>query len=420
MILTRGLKLAEYVHAALVFALPVPILYAVTGLADPKGAGIFYMKCLLVAVPVIVTEQAQRHAKGFVAYLTICAALLACVGCVTGLLPWALDSQNHLEAYQLCYCVGMLAETLMLAVKRFRDRLREVQYQKGSDPFAGQETSFLNHPTPSLVWYFAAVYVFGIGFDSKELCDMAFFSAIVYLLISLVYTHCGTTQAYLKQNRRTQGIPKKRLYGISSMMLLMFLLLLFVGMLPAVFMSEYRQYTDVRDWFGDVGPVSYQYQSDGEFLGSAAGGADMLELFNDGEPTPEPSVFINTVFWVIGIACLLAFFYGIFQIVRQVLLDFRNNLDENGDVIEEIKDEESSFKEELVGLKRLRGMESEAEKIRRRYRRTIRRHRKDIPKPYETPLEIEDGAGLKGDEEMKLLHTKYEEVRYGKTQDSRG
>lgn len=413
MTVRRGLKLIEYLHAILIFALPVPLLYAVAEFDDPAGAGILYIKCLLVAVPVIVTERAVKYAKGSAMYLLICAAVLAGVGCITGLFPEIYGQRDQIEARDLCYGAVMFAETFLIAALRFRDRLKEAQYQKGSDPFAAKETGFLNNPNPSLVWYFAVVYLFGICFNSKELCDMAFYSAIVYLFPSLVYMFFGTTKAYLKLNHRTKGIPQKRLYGVSSMMLLLFSLLLFVGMLPAVFMAGQRQYTDVRDWFDDVELVPYQYQSDSEFEGPASGGVNIIELLNDGEPAPEPSQFVNTIFWIIGIACLLALLYGIFQIIRQVLSDFRNSFDENGDVIEEIKDE-SLLKEEFVNLKRLRGMESEAEKIRRRYRKTIRKHRKDIPKPYEAPTEIEECAGLKEDEQMQQLHVKYEAARYGK------
>ncbi len=62
----------------------------------------------------------------------------------------------------------------------------------------------------------------------------------------------------------------------------------------------------------------------------------------------------------------------------------------------------------------LTGAGSAAERIKRRYRKTIRKHRKDRPAPYESPTEIEAGAGLKDDEQMRQLHKAYEEVRYGK------
>ena len=66
--------------------------------------------------------------------------------------------------------------------------------------------------------------------------------------------------------------------------------------------------------------------------------------------------------------------------------------------------------------KRHRRTDSAAEKIKRRYRKMIRMHREDRPAPYESPAEIEEGAGLQDDEEMRELHRAYEEVRYGPTE----
>lgn len=60
------------------------------------------------------------------------------------------------------------------------------------------------------------------------------------------------------------------------------------------------------------------------------------------------------------------------------------------------------------------GVENEAQRIRRKYRKTIRKHRKDRPAPYESPAEIEALAGLEQDEQMQKLHVQYETVRYGK------
>ncbi|MDE6621050.1 MAG: hypothetical protein K2K74_11300 [Lachnospiraceae bacterium] len=139
-----------------------------------------------------------------------------------------------------------------------------------------------------------------------------------------------------------------------------------------------------------------------------------MELLDDGEPAPEPSVVASAVLWAIGAVCVAAFLYGIFQMIRQILRDFRNSRDENGDLIEELEDDQNLKQREEVFHRKRRGAESEAERIRRRYRRMIRKHRKERPAPYESPLEIEEYAGLKNDEEMQLLHMQYEEVRYGK------
>ena len=77
MILNRSLKIIGYVHATLFFALMIPLLYTMAELSDPAGAGVLYMKCLLVSIPVIVTERAVKHTKSLVTYIVICVVLIA-------------------------------------------------------------------------------------------------------------------------------------------------------------------------------------------------------------------------------------------------------------------------------------------------------------------------------------------------------
>lgn len=92
---------------------------------------------------------------------------------------------------------------------------------------------------------------------------------------------------------------------------------------------------------------------------------------------------------------------------------FRETYDENGDLVEDLEEEETNV--ERISLRPVhggRGRLTEAERIRRQYRRTIRRYRKEQPGCYETPYEIEAGAGIADTEEGQRLHQLYERMRY--------
>lgn len=415
MIRERGLKAVEYLHATLLFVMPVPLVYALAGWADPAGTGALYLKCLLIAVPVIVTERAADRIRSVLLYLLTGILLLAAVGGMTRLAVSLTGDGGSHKGYEICYCVIMSVETLFIVAKRFADRAGAAK-RKREEPLAAKLVSFLNHPTLSLVWYFAVFYLSGLCLNAAALCDIAFYNAILYTFAALFYEYFGATRAYLEMNRRTEGISRRRLYGVSFAMLLVFTVLLSAGMLPAVLLSGHRQYTDIREWFSGVELMPYEYEGQAGFQMPAAGGApDWMELLDDGQPAPEPSKLMIAVFWCIGAACMLALLYGVVQIIRQVLRDFRNSRDENGDIIEEIGDDRTLRRREAVpGRRGRRGTESEAERIRRKYRRTIRRHRKEIPAPHESPAEIEENAGLGDDGQMRQLHRDYEEARYGK------
>ena len=56
--------------------------------------------------------------------------------------------------------------------------------------------------------------------------------------------------------------------------------------------------------------------------------------------------------------------------------------------------------------------DTERYRIRRNYKKVIRRHRKDRPLPAEMPEDIEKKAGLYGTPEGQELHNRYEDARY--------
>lgn len=406
MIVSRSLKIIGYVHATLFFALLIPLFYTIAGLSDPAGTGVFYCKCLLILIPVIITDWAAKRVKYLAVYIAICVALPAAV--------WGIAASLHaFDAYAICYCLGMSVEIFFIAIRRLLGRLKESPRRKDNDPLAAKEEEFLDTPSLPFLWYFVVIYGLGLCMNGKALCDMAFGSAIVYLFLTLIATHFRGTKEYLETNKRIKGIPTKRLYGVSFAMLLLFLVLLLIGILPSVFLANHRQYIEVRGWLKDLEPPPVEELDEMEFSGS--GEMEMLEMLYADEPAPEPSPFWNILFGVIAGVCALVFVYGIFRVIRRVFQDFRNSRDENGDIIEEIEDKEKSDREELLGERHHR-TDSAAEKIKRRYRKMIRKHRKERPAPFESPAEIEENAGLKDDEEMQELHRAYEGVRYGPTE----
>lgn len=406
MTLNRSMRVMGYAHATLIFALLIPFMYAVAGLSDPAGTGVLYIKCLFISVPIIVTERAAKRIKNFAAYIMICVALLAGV--------WGIAAVfNASGAYAVCYCIGMSAETLYITLRRLQSRLKEAPRRKESEPLAAKEEEFLDTPSLSFVWYFVVVYVLGLFLKSKMLCDIAFYSAIAYLFLALITAYFSATRSYLEINKRIKGIPVKRLYGVGFFMLLLFSMLLLAGILPSVFLANHRQYIDIKRWFDGVRFTPYEYENQMEFDETSPASINMMEMMYGDEPMPEPSVLADILFWVMTVICILVLVCGIILAIRQVFKDFKNSRDENGDIIEAILDKEKSDREEVLAVG-FRRADSEAERIKRRYRKMIRKHRKDRPAPHESPTEIEEGAGLKDDEQMQQLHKAYEEVRYGK------
>lgn len=397
------MKLLEYIHASLIMMLIIPFLYALAAYRDADGTVMLYIKCLLVIFPVIMTEMAVRKTKNPGFYLL--TGLL-----VTGAL-WGLMHLLFADS-SLCYRMVMPAESLLIVFIRFRERIRLARQAKEDDIYAAPQISFLNKPSLGFVWYFVAMYIIGICFYSKELCDIAFWNAAVYFFVALAHNYFTATDRYLDLNKRTKSIPKKRLYAVSAAMTGAFAGLVLMAMLPSFFLAGQRRYTDIRTWFDDVqtGPYAIEYQVQPDNNGFEA---DPIALLNEGEPAPEPSKLWEYFCRIFAAACFGGMLYGAFRMIRQVFGEFRNSFDENGDRVEELE-EAVLDKEEGLGFKRYIRTDSVSERVRRQYRKTIRKHRKEIPAPYESPTELEKNAGLSENAIMKELHASYELVRYGR------
>ncbi len=404
------LRVIEWFHATMIFVLIVPIIFLFGSFYESTGSVQLYLKCLLVAVPIVVTGIAAERSKTLAGYLIICSILTIAVWYITGIVMtiWSLQGESDLAI--LCYRIAITAETVLIVGARFQNRLRIERQKKEEGTYAVFEESLLDKPSLSVLWYFVAVYVIGLVFSGKYLCDMAFFSIIAYLFPTLLYLHIQSTERYRGINKRTSGISGKRLYAVSSGMLFVYCLLLFIAVIPAVFLLGNRQYINLKDLLEEykLPPMEWAEESEFESAGTGMGAVQMI--FDDAEPAPEPSIVVNIVMWGIGAVCVVLAIYAVIRAIRQIFADFRREIDENGDKVEEL--DEMQYQKEKVFILRRHEHDSEAARIKRLYKKTIRSHRKDRPAPYESPAEIEQNAGLGEDEQMQALHNRYEEVRY--------
>lgn len=397
------MRVLEYIHSSLIMMIIVPLLYTLAQYQDTDGTIILYIKCMLIIIPVVVTEIAVRKIRNPFLYIL--------AGFLTTAALYGFINLFFSESSQ-CYRLVLPAESLIIVFVRFQERIRLARQAKEDDIYTAPQISFLNKPSFSFIWYFVIMYVVGICFSSKMLCDIAFINTALYFFTALAHTYLTATGDYLNLNKRTKSMPKKRIYAVNAVMTGAFAALVLMVVLAAFAFSGARRYTDVRSWFNDVPAepffAEYNTQPDAE-----ENEADPFAMFDMGEPAPEPSKFWE-YFWNVSAAAMLMFTaYGIFKMIRQVFAEFRGSFDDNGDRVEELKDEITD-KEQLLDIRRYFRSDSASERVRRRYRKMIRKNRNEIPAPYETPTELEKNAGLLEDAVMKELHKEYELVRYGR------
>lgn len=400
-------KCAGWIHTTLIMAIIIPLLYALgTERQDVIGQTL-YLKCLLIAFPIVVTDFAVEKCRSLFSYLIVSALTFA----VTGMIGRGLIGTVHGSILFWGYMLLLLGETAFVIISRLISR---IQKKKDEDAAIGEDPSWrpphdaLREPAFPVLIFFLAVYTCALNLDNPPVCNAALFSAALYTPVTFLYHYICETEHYLSLNKRTCNLPSKRIYGIGNGMLAFFLLLFLLILLPALFTISGRHYRDLRKWNA---PIDIDFTELPSERMEGGGGEDpMMELMASMEPKPTPK-------WVIGLSYLMeaaVFLFIIFVLVKSILSTFRAfraSKDDNGDIVEELEDTEEVRK---ITLPVRRHKLSERERIRKEYRKTIRHYRKDRPAACESPIEIETNAGIVDREEIQELHKKYETARYGR------
>lgn len=399
-------KSTGWLHATLIMAIITPLLYALGAERQDAVGQTLYLKCLLIAFPIAITDLAIEKCRSLFSYLIISALTFA----ATGMIGWRIGPM-HGSILFWGYMVLLLGETAVVILCRIGSR---IQKQKAKEAARDKDASFrpahdaLREPSFLILLYFMAVYAVALNLDNPSVCNAALFSAALYTPVTFLYHYICETEHYLFLNKRTCNLPSKRIYGIGNGMLALFLLLFLLILLPALFTVSGRHYRDLRKW---TAPIDIDFtELPTERMEGSPGEDPMAALMAEyGEPKPTPK-------WLIFLSYLMEVFVFLFIIIVLIksivstFRAFRASKDENGDIVEELKDTDDVRK---ITLPIRRRKLSERERIRKEYRRTIRRHRKDRPSASESPLEIERNAGIADREDVRELHKNYELARYG-------
>ncbi len=399
-------KATEWIHAALILAIILPAFYTL-GAKQPDPIGqTLYIRCLAVVLPIILSDLAIEKCRGLLTYLAAGALSLA----VTAALGWALISPVPDSSVQGFYMTFLIIETGAVILGRAVGRLRQKRddLQK-TDPSWRPAPDTLRTPSLFVLLLFGAVYALALNLDNPAVCNAALFSAMLYTPAALVHKYICETETYLALNKRTCNLPSRRIYGIGAGMLAIFLLLFLLTALAALTTVSGRTYRDIRN---ALTPIEFDYpQLSGELRPESPGedpAQALIEQFGEPKPTPE---WLITLSQILEIAILAAVAIALLRVIFRTFRAFREAADENGDLVEELQETERAARipKTPAGQRRL----SERERIRKEYRKMIRRHRKDRPARHESPTEIERNAGIAENADMQALHDRYELARYG-------
>ncbi len=399
----------EWLHVLLILSIVAPLVYMGDSRRVPEQVyGIYFAECLLL-LPIIGIMTASRVCKKFWQYLLVSVGVYLAVS--YGAVP--LGSLYLDEITEMIYVGCMKISTLVIVVLAYAMRMYKGRRQEAKEigDASWREAEFeLDKPNRWVCLWFVGVYVYALNMDCPQVCNIALYSTLAYLLIATAYEFFDKTKEYLKLNEeacKVRNIPRRRIYGIGKFFLMAYLCLLLLAIIPAVLTIGNRNYNDIRISNPSKRAIVVTEYTPRELLEIPEIMPEELEP----EPVNETMILIlDIIIYSVAVITVVAIIIVFLILVRRELSKFSQMAYEEDDVVESLEPEDES---ERIATYRPVWRRTEEDKTRRLYRKFIRRHRKERPAVYETPTEIETAAGVADTEEGKELHKQYELARYG-------
>lgn len=404
----------EWLHILFLFSMLAPLIYILNRQMDPGQIYRMYFVGYLLIVPIIGLLKAERGCKNFIQYLAVAVCMCFLVKISAQKLSLFILNEKAAFVYTVC----MVISTVLIAVGAFVTRMYKIrrrEARENQDITWSADGFLLDKPNKGLSVLFVVIYIVGLFRACPQICNLALYSALAYLLVTISHEYIGAMEEYLKMNDnmcQVRNIPYKRIYGIGKLFFLGYLSLLFLTVIPALLTVDDRNYIEIHT-------TEYQKEMAEEDLDIYI--QPPMESMVDPmieEVVTEPIIkipqavlfLLDVLVYILGVIILASLLFAVIVIIRNELKQFAKASDDEEDVVESlepVKEDEQIF----IGKRIQR--QTETDRTRRLYRKFIRKHRKELPAIYETPTEIEMAAGVADTEEGKILHEKYERARYG-------
>lgn len=401
------MEICRWLHAALILTLALPAGYT---MPDQRQDALFlplYLAGWLIFPFIGMVHLAVKRTRYYFQYLLICICILGtgslCAAFLAGLFP--------VPALGMAYRISVFAEMALVMLDAEEIRRNEINRKKAmreNDIFWTKRSSVLEKPHQAGLLWFAVVYALGLCTACPNLCNLAFGSGILYLLLWLCYGTAEKRERYLSETAYIQHVPRKRIRQIGQGAVIFVMALTILAGAVSLMSSENRHYTDIRK----IKPVTLPEETfEMERPPEMASDPSFIERITGRPAGPyRPSAWEPVMQAVMTAAAALFLMYGLFRLLQERFAGFRDQY-EDGDLSISLKEEPDKILRIHRRRKKSR-MDSEKEKIRREYRRMIRSHRKDLPACWETPAVIEEKAGISRTAEGRDLHLRYENARY--------
>lgn len=271
--------------------------------------------------------------------------------------------------------------------------------------------TFLSEPSAIHWGWMTVLYVLSLVLKLHYTMYIVFFVVLLDVFVCFVSNYVDKFFEYLKMNHRVANMPIASMKKIHKYTLAAGLILLCVFVLPAVIYHK-EPLENVVLKRADVN-LEYQYDNSDYMPEVPMMDTEMLELMKQGSKKEMPlwvKHILDLLLAAILIVCVCTFAIVIIRRIMNMAKAFQ--LEDEDEVIN--LDEVEEKQERLTGGRRIREYLSEKARIRRQYRKAIRKGTKGKPNRANTPSELEQEADFLSDPANYGLHEKYEKARYNK------
>lgn len=403
--------LMECIHVILIFSMIVPCIYMMGMERTDSSMYRLYFAQYILIISIIGSKICRERSDTFQQYFVGCTLF----GGITSVCAFGLSKIVVDDYISIAYLIYIFIMIFVVAKSEYSVRMNKIEKQiakEEMDRSWHEEDIFMSKPMMPLIFIFALTYILALNFSCAQVCNISLFSAIVYLLLALLYKYLDTIEQYIEINKgvcQVRNIPQKRLMVIGRLFLVVQVILICLMCIPAFATINNRHYVDYRDWVSKIEPDYSELEEEVNY--DMMPEDPMRELMESYKPHKEPSVIVMLIFKIIGITIGVIILFYLLRYIYQCIRDFSRNVSEEDDIIETIEEDDLI---ERVKNNRFFIHNRQENNIRAQYRRYIRRHSKGIPAEYETPYEIEKAAGIEQLQETKHIHSLYESARYGK------
>lgn len=300
---------------------------------------------------------------------------------------------------------------------RLEKEMREMPGELGAqiDKELWEIPTFLDEPRP-VHWVLFFAFYLGILFSRQYfMLPWMFDLFLAEVFVCFIFSYLHEMNLFIRESQNIANLPINRIRRVGTIILGIAVIFLVLTVLPSLFYGR-EPLADVMERMYNREIPPGERSEDFSMMGDGGMGGEMDLSALTGEVREPPAwmEFLSKVVTFIGFVGISAgILLGIYRLCRNTAGYFSQE-----------EEDEVMFlgTDEVKGLGRFLGRRRDGGerrgspdwKIRRTYKKLLRRRMGERPAGWEAPAELEEKAKLSAEETAEKLHVLYEKARYSR------